>query len=175
MPGRKFLPGSLAYTGALRILKVIMSYEYLWTNIRVKGGAYGCMAGFGRGGNSYFVSYRDPHLAGTNRVFEGIPAYVREFTVDDRDMTKYVIGTVNEMDTPLTPSMEGELSLVSWMNNISPEDYQRERDQVLDACQEDIRALAPTWKRFWIRARSASSAARKNWPPRRSCLTRSSH
>ena len=138
-----FCRAGLAYTGALRILKVIMSYEYLWTNIRVKGGAYGCMAGFGRGGNSYFVSYRDPHLAGTNRVFEGIPAYVREFTVDDRDMTKYVIGTVNEMDTPLTPSMEGELSLVSWMNNISPEDYQRERDQVLDACQEDIRALAP--------------------------------
>lgn len=43
------------YTGALRILKVIMSYEYLWVNVRVKGGAYGCMSGFGRNGNSYLL------------------------------------------------------------------------------------------------------------------------
>ena len=50
------------YTGALKILQVILSYDYLWLNIRVKGGAYGCMSGFGRAGEGYLVSYRDPNL-----------------------------------------------------------------------------------------------------------------
>ena len=75
-----------AYTGALRILKVILSYNYLWMNIRVKGGAYGCMSGFSRTGEGYFVSYRDPNLERTMEVYEGIADYLRNFTVSDRDM-----------------------------------------------------------------------------------------
>lgn len=98
------------YTGALRILKVIMSYEYLWVNVRVKGGAYGCMSGFGRNGNSYFASYRDPNLRQTNEIYEGVPEYVEHFNVEERDMTKYVIGTISEMDTPLTARAQGARS-----------------------------------------------------------------
>ena len=66
---------SLSYTGALRVLKVIMNYEYLWMNLRVKGGAYGCMSSFGRSGEGYMVSYRDPNMAKTNEIYEGIPDY----------------------------------------------------------------------------------------------------
>lgn len=43
-----FIDAGEEYNGALQILKVIMSYEYLWINIRVKGGAYGCMSNFNR-------------------------------------------------------------------------------------------------------------------------------
>ena len=131
------------YTGALKVLKVIMSYEYLWSNIRVIGGAYGCSGSFGRNGDTNFVSFRDPQLRKTNEVYEGIPAYLENFTVDDRDMTKYVIGTVSEMDTPLTPSAKGRRSLNAYMCGLTQETLQRERDQVLTASQEDIRALAP--------------------------------
>ena len=67
------------YTGAYRILKVILSYDYLWIQVRVKGGAYGCMSGFGRYGDSYLVSYRDPNLQKTNDVFEHTPEYVENF------------------------------------------------------------------------------------------------
>ena len=45
-----FRSRGFAYTGALKILQVILSYDYLWLNLRVKGGAYGCMSGFGRSG-----------------------------------------------------------------------------------------------------------------------------
>ena len=131
------------YTGALKVLKVIMSYEYLWSNIRVIGGAYGCSGSFGRNGDTNFVSFRDPQLRRTNEVYEGIPAYLESFTVDDRDMTKYVIGTVSEMDTPLTPSAKGRRSLNAYMCGLTQEILQRERNQVLAASQEDIRALAP--------------------------------
>ena len=131
------------YTGALRILKVIMSYEYLWVNVRVKGGAYGCMSGFGRNGNSYFASYRDPNLRQTNEIYEGVPEYVEHFNVEERDMTKYVIGTISEMDTPLTARAQGARSDAAYFGHVTESDLQKERDQVLYATQEDIRALAP--------------------------------
>lgn len=132
-----------AYTGALRILKVIMSYEYLWVNVRVKGGAYGCMSGFGRNGDSYFTSYRDPNLRATNEVYEGVPDYVEHFSVDERDMTKYIIGTISELDTPLPARAQGARALNAYFGNVSEEDVQREREEILSADCENIRALAP--------------------------------
>lgn len=136
-----FRAAGYSYTGTLRILKLILSYEYLWSNIRVKGGAYGCMSGFGVIGDSYFVSYRDPNLKITNQVFEGVGEYVKNFTVTPRDMTKYIIGTISEMDSPLTPMAKGFRSLSAYMSHITFEDFQRERDEVLGAGQEDIRGL----------------------------------
>lgn len=132
-----------AYTGVLRILKVIMSYEYLWVNVRVKGGAYGCMSGFGRNGDSYFTSYRDPNLRATNEVYEGVPEYVEHFTVEERDMTKYIIGTISELDAPLTARAQGLRALNAYFGNVTEEDVRREREQILGAVPEDIRALAP--------------------------------
>ena len=119
-----------------------MSYDYLWLNIRVKGGAYGCMSGFGRSGEGYLVSYRDPNLKETNEIYEGIPEYLRQFNPDDRDMTKYVIGTISNMDTPLTPSVKGSRGLSAYLSGVTEEMMQKERDEVLTATKEDIRALA---------------------------------
>ena len=137
-----FKNAGFAYTGALRILKVILSYEYLWVNIRMKGGAYGCMSGFNRRGDGYFSSYRDPNLEKTNEIYEGTPAYLRSFDIDERDMTKYIIGTFSDMDTPLTPSTRVQRSLSAYLTGVTLEDLQKERDEVLAATQEDIRALA---------------------------------
>jgi Zn-dependent M16 (insulinase) family peptidase len=131
------------YTGALRILKILMGYDYLWTNIRVKGGAYGCMSSFGRSGDSYFVSYRDPHLGKTNEVYEGVPAYLEQFDADEREMTKYIIGTISELDTPMTPSIAGSRSMNAYFTGLTFEEIQAERDAVLSATPQQIRDLAP--------------------------------
>lgn len=130
-----------SYTGALKILKVILSYDYLWLNIRVKGGAYGCMSGFGWSGDGYLVSYRDPNIKETNAIYEGIIEYLENFSADDRDMTKYVIGTISDLDTPMTPSVKGARGLSAYFSHITKQMLQEERDQVLNANQEDIRAL----------------------------------
>lgn len=132
----------LEYTGALRILKLILSYDYLWQNLRVKGGAYGCMSGFGRSGEGYFVSYRDPKMKETNQVYEGIVDYLEHFNASDRDMTKYVIGTIGAMDTPLTPADQGARGLAAYLSGVTDKMLQTEREQVLGAGQEDIRSLA---------------------------------
>ena len=137
-----FAGTGLEYTGALRILKVILNYDYLWINLRVQGGAYGCMSGFGRSGEGYLVSYRDPNLKETNEVYEKIPKYLRQFTVEERDMTKYVIGAISELDTPLTPSIKGARAISAYLSGVTYEMLLKEREEILDAGQEDIRKLA---------------------------------
>ncbi len=137
-----FSDQGMKYTGALQILKLILSYDYLWMNIRVKGGAYGCMSGFKRNGESYFVSYRDPNLKNTLDVYKGIPEYLRNFEADEREMTKYIIGTVSSLDVPKTPKMKGQASTIAYLMGITIDELQKERDQILDAQEEDIRSLA---------------------------------
>lgn len=130
------------YTGALRILKLILSYDYLWINVRVKGGAYGCMSGFFRSGETYFVSYRDPNLLKTLEIYDGIPEYLRKFQADERDMTKYIIGTFSSMDTPLYPEGKGARSMNAYLQDLTEEMLQKDRDEVRNATAEDIRALS---------------------------------
>ncbi len=131
----------LSYTGVLNILKVILSYDYLWINLRVKGGAYGCMSDFGRSGEGYLVSYRDPNMRETNQVYDDLTGYLENFEVDERDMTKYVIGTISSLDTPLTPADKGMMNISAYLSGITDEMLQKERDQILSAEPEDIRNL----------------------------------
>ncbi|MBE5888283.1 MAG: insulinase family protein [Lachnospiraceae bacterium] len=130
------------YTGALQILKMILSYDYMWINIRVKGGAYGCMSSFTRSGETYFTSYRDPNLRKTNEIYDKIPEYLRGFEADEHEMTKYIIGTLGGLDTPLYPEGKGNRSMGAYMRKLTVEDIQKERNEILGATQEDVRGLA---------------------------------
>ena len=131
------------YTGALKVLQVIFSYEYLWIQLRVKGGAYGCMCSFGTQGDSMFVSYRDPNLTETYQVYQHAADYVETFDVDERDMKKYIIGTISNMDMPMDPDDMGVRSFHAYLMGKTEEDLQKDRNQVLSCTKEDIRALAP--------------------------------
>jgi hypothetical protein len=137
-----FAKAGFSYHGALRVLRMIMEYDYMWMNIRVKGGAYGCMAAFLRTGETYFVSYRDPNLAKTIDVYEGIPEYLKSFDPDERDMTKYIIGTFGSLDTPLNPEAKGARSITAYLEGLTYEDVQKERDEILYATSDDIRNFA---------------------------------
>ena len=130
------------YTGALQVLRVIMGYEYLWSQIREKGGAYGCMCSFGKIGDCYFVSYRDPHLEKTFDVYRFAAEAVANFKADERTMTQYVIGAIGELDAPMTPAALGVFSLGGYMTQRREESNQKERDQILNCTVEDIQALA---------------------------------
>ena len=110
--------------------------------MRVKGGAYGCMCSFSKSGDSYFVSYRDPNLGKTVDVFEQAADYVAAFNQDDRSMTQYIIGAISDLDTPLTPAAKGLRSPTAYMTKQSESDLQQERDELLAADQNAIRALS---------------------------------
>ena len=143
-----FRKSGLQYTGALRVLKVMMGYEYLWVNVRVKGGAYGCMCSFGRSGDSYFVSYRDPNLGKTIETYEKAADAIAEFTADERTMTQYIIGAVSDLDVPMNPAAKGLYSLSAYMTGLDNATLQRERDELLAATEEDIRALSAHIRAF---------------------------
>ena len=135
------------YTGAMQVLRTIMNYEYLWFNIRVQGGAYGCMFNAAWNGLCTFATYRDPNLGRSNDIFEGVPDYLEQFEIDERELTKYVIGTMSTVDTPLTPSGKGARDLGAYLSDVTIEEVQKNRNDVIDCTQEDIRALAPLLKR----------------------------
>ena len=132
----------LPYNGALKVLRVLLGYDYLWTQVRVKGGAYGCMCSFGRSGDSYFVSYRDPNLTGTIEAYEKAADYIAHFEADERTMTQYIIGAVSEMDIPMTPAMKGTYSLTGYMTHYPYEMIQKNRDELLAADADTIRSLS---------------------------------
>lgn len=132
----------LEYTGALRVLKVMMGYDYLWNNVRVKGGAYGCMCSFPRTGDSYFVSYRDPNLEKTVEVYEKAADYIADYQGSEEEITQYIIGAIGALDTPKTAKTKGLFSLMGYMSGVTDEDLQKERDEVLETDAGVIRSLS---------------------------------
>lgn len=143
-----FTKKGLPYTGALRVLRVMMGYDYLWTQVRVKGGAYGCMCNFGKSGESYFVSYRDPNLEKTIDVYEKAADYIEHFEADERTMTQYIIGAVSEMDMPMTPAAKGNYSLSGYMTHYPYERVQKDRDELLATQVDTIRGLSAYIRAF---------------------------
>lgn len=106
--GGNFRGHGYDYTGALMVLDTILQYGYLWTKVRVQGGAYGAFTRFYDNGDMVFCSYRDPNLRSSVEAYDGLADYLKTFDVSDREMTKYVIGTLSRIDVPLTPSLRGE-------------------------------------------------------------------
>ncbi|QUI22784.1 insulinase family protein [Vallitalea pronyensis] len=137
-----FINNGFKYSGTLKVLQTVASLDYLWNNVRVKGGAYGCMNGFSRNGNVYFTSYRDPNLKETLETYDNIDGFIKTFDVEEREMTKYIIGTISNLDRPLTPASKGEKALAGYLSNISHEDIIKEREEVLSTTKEAIRETA---------------------------------
>ena len=119
-----------------------MGYDYLWKNIRILGGAYGCMSSFAKNGDCAFVTYRDPNLQNSIDVFEGASEYLRSFESDDRTILQYIIGAISDLDTPKTPSAKGAYGLTAYLCNAKMENIQKNRDELLGTTKESIRGLA---------------------------------
>lgn len=130
------------FNGAMPLLETIMRYDYLWLKIRVQGGAYGAFANIGRSGTVLFASYRDPNLADTLKVFDGIADYLRNFEVSDREITKYIIGTMSGIDAPKTPKNIGQAARACYFQGVTLADRQRTRDEILSATLKDVRNTA---------------------------------
>ncbi len=138
----------LPYNGSLKVLKVMMGYDYLWNQVRIKGGAYGCMCAFGKSGDSYFVSYRDPNLQNTIEVYEKAADYIAGFSADERMLTQFIIGAVSDLDMPMNPAAKGLFSLSGFMTDLTVSDLQKERDELLHTTAEDLRKTADYIRAF---------------------------
>jgi Zn-dependent M16 (insulinase) family peptidase len=140
--GGNFRRHGFTYTGALQVMETILRYEFLWKKVRVQGGAYGAMTSFAYNGDSVLCSYRDPNLKETLGVYKELPNYLRNFDISEREMTKYVIGTMAASETQLTPPMKGQRAMSMFFSGMTQEDRQAVRNQIIDCTVEDIRGLA---------------------------------
>ena len=131
------------YSGTLPVLGKILSTDYLQTNVRVRGGAYGSWGGVSPDGIACMSSYRDPNLKNTVDVYDNIPAYLANFDADEDAMTKYIIGTISNKDMPVATSQRGRTALQRYRQGYTFEQIQQERTEILSTTAQQIRDLAP--------------------------------
>ncbi len=131
------------YTGALQVLANALNIDYLYSMIRVRGGAYGCGCGFSPStGDVMFYSYRDPNCKKTEDVYLGTPDFVRALSMYEAELTRCIIGTFSGYERPMSPKQKAEWSMAAYVMGKTHEDLQRERDQMLDVTMSDLTAAA---------------------------------
>lgn len=140
------------YKGVWNVTSHILYCDYLWQNVRAKGGAYGCSAGFNSGTCAVFSSYRDPNLKETMDVYEQIPEYLEKFNVDERQMVKYIVGTYNEYVQSESEKEKGERYFSYYMCGETEEEKQEEKEQVINTTTKDIRRVSKYIKQMLKRS-----------------------
>ena len=130
------------WSGKYYVLNQILSTDYLQNHLRVLGGAYGGWASFSPTGLAYFASYRDPHLKETLTNYDNTTNYLKNFSVDDKAMTRYIIGTISGLDRPLTPASKGDLAVRRYLQGETKQYVQKIRDDVLATTSSDIKSMS---------------------------------
>lgn len=138
---RRALSGG-EYSGAWQIAARVLSYDYLWNEVRVKGGAYGAGFQAARSGTLRFYSYRDPHLDETLARFKGAPAWLSRFEPSADEMDGYVVSSVASFDTPLKPRALVRRQAGDFFTGRAPEDRARTRQEMIETTPEMLRSLA---------------------------------
>ena len=131
------------YNGELAVLKTILDLEYLWNVVRVQGGAYGCYSRFLRNGSVYFYSYRDPSIDKTYFAYKNMAHFLKEFCKTNVDLTKYILGTINIVDKPFSNSEKADLAIARYLNGVTPEIQQKERNEILSTTSKKLQIYIP--------------------------------
>lgn len=132
------------YTGSWQVAARALSYDYLWNEVRVKGGAYGAGFQAARTGTLRFYSYRDPHLDETLARFDEAAAWLARFEPEEAEMEGYVVSTVAGFDTPLKPRARARRQDGDHFGGRTPAARTQTRREMVETGAADMRALAPT-------------------------------
>ena len=131
------------YGGAWLLASRILSYDFLWTEVRVKGGAYGAGFGATRTGNLRFYSYRDPRIDETVERFRTSGDWLAGvFNPTESEMDGYVVSTVASLDAPAKARELLRRQDGLYFSGATLEDRARVREEVRAAGIDDVRALA---------------------------------
>lgn len=131
------------YGGAWLLASRILSYDFLWTEVRVKGGAYGAGFQTTRSGSSRFYSYRDPRIDETVERFRTSGDWLAGvFNPTESEMDGYVVSTVASLDAPAKARELLRRQDGLYFSGATLEDRARVRGEVRAAGIDDVRALA---------------------------------
>lgn len=128
----------IPFNGVTSVLGTILRYDYLWNHIRVKGGAYGALYRHQRNGNLMLSSYRDPNITKTLSTYASIPTFIEKLDVDDAELLKYMIGTMSDLEQPLSAYDKGLKAFNMFQSNISKADLVQLKKEILNVSQTEI-------------------------------------
>lgn len=134
------------FDGSMKVIETLLSTDYLWNNVRVLGGAYGCLMKLKKEGTLVFVSYRDPNLDKTVENYRNIVKFLDETHLDKTNLTKYIIGTIKDLDQPLSVEDEGNAAFNKYISHDTYENQQYIREQILNTKSEDINRFKDLFK-----------------------------
>lgn len=138
-----YMDYGFTYSGKMQVLKTVLDLEYLWNRVRVQGGAYGCGCQFLKNGSLYFYSYRDPNIEKTFSSYDETEAFLNNFRIDEREMTKYILGTVNALDRPRSNAEKSDLAVARYFCQITPQGIQKERNEILSTTADELKEYIP--------------------------------
>ena len=130
------------YFGALRVLSHILTYGYLWNEVRVKGGAYGTSMSIDPSGIATFSSFRDPSPEKTTEVFRQTGEFIQTLADGKEPLDSYIIGAIAAGEPLMAPGTKVRVADMNWMAGNTYEYRSRIRKEMLEAKPEDFREPA---------------------------------
>ena len=128
-------------TGAWAVAANALSYDYLWNEIRVKGGAYGC--GFRAAGErqAAFYTYRDPAIDPSIERVARAGAWLGSFDPDEAAFEGFIVSCVSGMDAPVKPYTLTKRRNTTYLAGLDPHAREERRAQMLAATPAELRSL----------------------------------
>ncbi|MBZ2174692.1 insulinase family protein [Schnuerera sp. xch1] len=144
--GYNFKKLGYSYNGSLAVLSTLLSREYLHNKIRAQGGAYGAGINIDRTGHVTTYSYRDPNLKDTVNAYDNMVNYIENLNMNDSELTTFIIGTISRLEPAMTPHAKGQTATNRYISNVTQEDIQTNREEVLNTQLKDIKKFATLLK-----------------------------
>jgi Zn-dependent M16 (insulinase) family peptidase len=130
------------YHGIWIVISTLLSYNYLWNEVRVKGGAYGTGFSSGALGTLAYYSYRDPDVASAIQTYEHSGDFIRAFMESDEDLDQYIISSVAKLEPLRTPRTYGDVADGNYLRHITYDYECARRDEMMKMKKEDLASFA---------------------------------
>ncbi len=136
--GDNFKKYGYEFHGSMLVLNQIISKEYLYNKIRIKGGAYGTWSVISASGMFYLASYSDPNLIKTLKVFDDLPEYLKNLELTENELTRFIIGAISNFESQLSVRMKGEMAFKKKIIGITDEYLQKIKKEIISTNKDLI-------------------------------------
>ncbi len=144
------IPGDIAFAalsglserpmnGAMLLISHIVTLEYLWNEVRVKGGAYGTGMKAQTDGCLSYYSFRDPASPNSVSTFKNVCGYLEKYLDGSPDLTGAIIGTISDISPLMTPRLKASAADSNYLRNVTFDDLKKIRSEIISACVDDLR------------------------------------
>lgn len=141
-------PDTNADTAVRKVLYRALSLEYLWNEVRVKGGAYGTGAFIAPSGEQAFFSYRDPSPAASLDIYRKSADFIADYCGGIPDITQYIISTIAKEEPLMSDGNRSAKADGLWFRGVTDEERADEKKRMLGVTAEQLRTAAETLRSF---------------------------